>query len=244
MKESLKKFRQIIPKNYPFRNKGLRNLPKEKWKPVPGFEETHEISNYGRVKALERFIEAPNQAPYYKKEMILSSTVFKSPNSHKRDFTYHLGVGIRVNNRRKVFPIRRLVYHCFVEPFDLRDSGYFIIPKDGNGYNVFYKNLSKISIQDLRKKTLSEERSINPFIFMDRKKLAQKGIPKRAAKLRKPVTQYDLRGHRITVYSSIKEAAIKTGTSATAISSCVHGKLNAANEFIWRLGEGRKKNQC
>lgn len=57
-------------------------------------------------------------------------------------------------------------------------------------------------------------------------------------RLNKAVAQYDLEGNLIKIYSSIKEAAEKTGTKRTEISSCLSNKSRqTSNYYMWRNGE-------
>lgn len=57
----------------------------------------------------------------------------------------------------------------------------------------------------------------------------------------KVITQYDLKGNRIRIYPSIKEAAIKVNIKASVISYAVAGKYMTAKGFIWKAGKGEKK---
>ena len=51
-------------------NCSLENLPDEQWKPIEGFE-NYEISNYGRVKSLNRLTHTSSGVEHWVCEKIL-----------------------------------------------------------------------------------------------------------------------------------------------------------------------------
>lgn len=55
------------------------------------------------------------------------------------------------------------------------------------------------------------------------------------------VTQYDLKGHKLHVYKSAREAGIVTGTSSSSISMVARGKFKTTGGFIWQYGDGPAK---
>lgn len=61
----------------------------------------------------------------------------------------------------------------------------------------------------------------------------EKIIDKRGTKSNKPIIQYDLLNKYLCTYQSIKDAAIKTGANASAISMVCKGKRKTAGGYIW-----------
>jgi hypothetical protein len=57
----------------------------------------------------------------------------------------------------------------------------------------------------------------------------------------KTITQYDLSGRKLGVYTSTKEAERETGVHSTTISAAARGKLKSTGGFIWRYGNGLKR---
>ena len=45
-------------------------MTKEIWKPVPGFEKTHEVSNMGRVKTLDRYVKDGHDKRFVKGQVL------------------------------------------------------------------------------------------------------------------------------------------------------------------------------
>jgi hypothetical protein len=58
---------------------------------------------------------------------------------------------------------------------------------------------------------------------------------------RKIITQYDLQGNKLKVYSSIHEAKKTFKSNHSSIDEVLIGKRNNANGFMWQLGDGPDK---
>lgn len=43
-----------------YQNLSLGNLPNEEWRDVVGYEGLYQVSNLGRIKSLDRYVEYPN----------------------------------------------------------------------------------------------------------------------------------------------------------------------------------------
>lgn len=79
----------------------------EIWKDIDGYEGYYQISNFGRVKSLARFVfNKDGSLQRFKKETI------KSP---KLDKDGYLKVTLSVNGNNKTFPIHRLVANAFLQ---------------------------------------------------------------------------------------------------------------------------------
>jgi hypothetical protein len=105
----------------PYLDKLLRDLPKEEWRIIPDFGESYMVTNYGRIKSLARIVYYKNGSDRHRKEQILSAGVIQSFNYYVGDVTLLLNITLRWEGHIKSYSIRRLVYHCFVEPIDLFD---------------------------------------------------------------------------------------------------------------------------
>lgn len=226
------------------KNKTTKNLPGEKWKPVPGLEDTHEVSNYGRFRCLDKMIYPRNgKNPYLRKGHLMSPAVGLSPNFHAKDFTYHPALNVETREGTISFSIRRLVYHCFVEPIKLHAGAspkYLIIPKDGNGLNTHYRNLAKATKSEIELAIYRNNRIPNTLKSLTRKeriRMAQKGVHKRY----KAVSQYDKNGYKIAYYPSLKDAAMQSKILLSTIGNAAKGRLLTAGGFIWRQGNGPDK---
>jgi hypothetical protein len=244
MSKKFKKFKKKDLKSYWGNNKTTSNLPGEKWKPVPGLEETHEVSNYGRLRCLDKMIHPKNgKRPYLRKGHLMSPTIRLAPNYHSKDYTYHPSIGIETKSGNTSFSIRRLVYHCFVEPIELHvgpSPEYLVIPRDGNGLNTHYKNLIKVTKSENELLIYQKNRIPNTFKSLSRKKRVEmvwKGIHKRY----RAVSQYDQNGRKIAFYSSMKEASLHTKILVSTIGNAANGRVLRAGGFVWRYGNGPQR---
>lgn len=238
MKKDVSQYKKNIITGYWFNNKNTSNLPSERWKPIPDFEETHEVSNYGRVRSLDKWIHPLGKSSYFRKGRLLSASLGISPNHFKKDFTYHLNIRIKDKLKDKKFSIRRLVYHCFVEPISLHEGSspdYVIVPKDENGFDTYYKNLIKLSRNEKQQRVYKRKRNVSNLKTLtskQRKEMWQKGVHK----VEKTVTQYDKAGKKIASFKSITEAGRMTGTLESSMINVMRGLQLTAGGFIWRYG--------
>ena len=226
------------------KNKSTRNLPREKWKPVPGLEDTHEVSNYGRFRCLDKMVCPKNgKKSYLRKGHLMSPSVSFSPNYYTKDFTYHPSINIETRDGNISFSIRRLVYHCFVAPIELHagiNPQYFIIPKDKNGLNTHYKNLVSATKSKIELGVYKDHRIANTFKSLtrqDRIRMARKGTHKKY----KAISQYDKAGRKVAFYPSLKEAAQHCRVSLSTISNAANKWILTAGGFIWRYGDSPNK---
>jgi hypothetical protein len=105
----------------------------EIWKPVKGYEGLYEISSYGRVKSLSRFVYQ-NNGKYLIKEKIMK---FSKKGTRKN----YLGLVLNGNNLKKDYMVHQLVAQYIPNPRNLK----YINHKDGNGFNNFYLNLEWVT---------------------------------------------------------------------------------------------------
>lgn len=231
---ALVKMPELDNPNTPYRNKSLKSLKGERWEDIPGMEEYYLISNYGRVKSLPRDILYSNGKLIHKKCRILMAGITADFNHFTQDHTYQLGICLHIENQELHFSIARLVYHCFVEPFNLEDQAVIIVQKDGNGLNCYYKNLIAVDPTTKQKKIFLQKRGVSCFAWLDMKAIVQKDMERRF----QMVSQYDTAGKRIRVYKSIKVASETTGATQSGISAVLAGCWQKAGGFVWKRGKG------
>jgi len=101
----------------------------EIWKPVNNFEGFYEVSNYGRVRSIERVVE-------YRKygKMLVSAKLLKPWNNMHE----YCNVNLLKDGERKVFKVHRLVAEAFIPN---PENKYAVNHKDGNKMNNHYLNL-------------------------------------------------------------------------------------------------------
>jgi hypothetical protein len=102
----------------------------EIFKPIKGYENLYEISNYGNVKSLK-------QKPSYKGQSYLEERILK-PSLQKRKHTSYKLVTLSKNRKAKTFSVHRLVASAFIENKHNKPQVNHI---DNNGEINHYKNL-------------------------------------------------------------------------------------------------------
>lgn len=77
----------------------------EEWKDIAGYEGLYQVSNYGRIKRLERLVYYGNRSPFLVKEKILELT------NHKRGYKT---IMLHKNKKSKLWLVHRLVALTFM----------------------------------------------------------------------------------------------------------------------------------
>lgn len=205
---------------YPYQNLDLTDMAGEQWEDVPGFDGAYQVSNYGRIKSLKRWKNAGKGGGYYTKEIIRKLSPTISPNNYIGTPTYHIGINVKQDGESASFPVAKLVYYCFVRPFDLNDPNIIISSKDLDGRNLASNNLILTNRSEVRERTFREERTVSHF-----------------EEYKVPVLQFDMKGKIIGRYCSLEEAKKCKGYSVSAISACTKGRIFQHKEHIWRRAD-------
>ena len=101
----------------------------EVWKDIEGYEKLYQISNYGRVKSLERKVYSNSKFIYTQKEKILIQ---------KTDKLGYKKISLCKNGKNKTFFVHRLVAITFLD----NPNNYSCVNhKDENPSNNYLENL-------------------------------------------------------------------------------------------------------
>lgn len=142
-------------------------LYEEQWKPILGWEDLYQISSFGRVKALKRYI------PHYAGGLALMKEKIIKLNDRKG----YLGANLfRSQMDKAKFGVHRLVALAFIPNIENKSTVNHI---DTNKKNNFYKNLEWASHSEqqmhalsngLRNKTIGENSN---FCKLDKNKVIE-----------------------------------------------------------------------
>ena len=190
----------------------------EEWRDIKGYEGYYQVSNYGRVKGLDRTIAWKNTVISVKEKML------KPSKNYKNYYT--------VNLCRKVVLVHRLVANAFLpNPENLP----FVNHKDENKTNNFVCINDDGSV-DFEKSNLEWCDALYNNNWGSRnKRISQSHIN---GKKSKPITQYDLNGNFIKDWPSASEIQRQLGFSITSISKYCNGKIKTAYGYIWKFTKG------
>jgi NUMOD4 motif/NUMOD1 domain len=205
----------------------LANLPGEQWKDIPSLDGAYEISNYGRVKTLRRWVERASNGGFWKKESILTNSIAEKTVSNGKRTNYLLRKSVGYENKKYSFQIGRLVYYLFVRKFKLEDRSIFIGYKDGNPFNVHYDNLLLTSPS----KTITTAYQKK---YRTRDSFGNKAMA---------VVQYDKNGKKLSIYESVYHASQITGLGIGAITSQLNYGIGYTGGFIWKYEKDTKNKE-
>ena len=194
-------------------NQSLENLPDEEWKFIDGFE-NYAISNYGRVKSLERMVPLPFVGEQKILDRIIKPQFFRYFNKHLKSHFYNVRCNISLDGKVYGKSPARLVYYHFVEKFDMDDLSLRISFKDENRFNIHFSNLEKITAIALSNKVFDAGRG-------------------KRGNYRQAVSQYTVNGSFIASYTDIYEASKTLGVHHTHIIAVINKKRTTAGSFRW-----------
>jgi hypothetical protein len=210
----------IMSKKYPYQNLSLKNMKGEVWKDIPGFEDEYQLSNYGRLKSQDRWVNYKRCDCFRPGRIKKLRVIFNSKNGNRAD----LHMQLHKDGMRYRFSVARQVYNLFVSAFDMEDHSVVITRKDGDLLNCYYKNLILKSLSNIVKEG---------FALNKRKSIFQLQI--------RPVTQYDENGCKIATYPSAKKASLATDIHPEYINGAANYKKRMAGGFYWRYGKVKQQ---
>ncbi|MBX9449610.1 MAG: hypothetical protein KL787_07860 [Taibaiella sp.] len=129
-----------VPKTYSaLFDLSLKKRPGELWKDIPGYEGLYKVSNQGRVKALKMVTSGKQQKWHPERIMQLSIIIHERKDGSLRLDNPYVTL-CKSQRKRKVF-ITRLIFHLFVQPFDIGNPMVRVYVKDDNPLNIHHSNL-------------------------------------------------------------------------------------------------------
>ncbi|MDQ0065173.1 NUMOD4 domain-containing protein [Chryseobacterium lathyri] len=194
-------------------NLSLKDLQSEEWRLIEGFE-NYAISNYGRVKSLERSFVNSYGGEHNLLDRIMKLQVCRYFNKYLQTHFYSVRCNLCIEGRSYGKSVARLVYYHFVEKFNMDDHSFLMSFKDNNRFNVHFSNLEKLTVSKLHSKSLSTGRG-------------KKGNYQQA------VSQYTVHGDFIASYENIYAASETLGIYPPHILSVLNKKNITAGKFLW-----------
>ena len=222
---------------------------KEIWKDIKDYDGLYQVSNTGKIKSLERWIDRKCKGKRWQEEKILKPLV----NKHG-----YLHVGLHKNGKIKNYLVHRLVAEAFIQnPNNYPQVNH----KDENPSNNFVNNLEYCDAkynsnygtrnervaEKMKGKHRSEETKIKmseahkgKTTWMKGKHLSDEHKRKISKKLTngkksKLVLQMDKNTNKVIAeFPSAMEVQRQLGYNQGNISECCNGKRNTAGGYKWR----------
>jgi hypothetical protein len=122
-----------------FLNLSTKSMRGEVWKDVPEYKGLYQVSNFGRVKALQKVTHGKQKK--WMPEQIQRLVVDFRVDAKGREVAGSTFIVMAKNGKKTAISISRLVYSLFVKKFDLANKALRVYYKDGNTLNLDSKNL-------------------------------------------------------------------------------------------------------
>lgn len=220
----------------------------EIWKDVVGYEGLYQVSNFGRVKSMDRYINGK----HLKSKIKISSFDTKG----------YKFVWLSKENTQKMFRIHRLVAIAFIPLVEGKDNIDHIngikddnrvenlrwcTKKENMNFPIAKENCRKPKLgnkywlgkhhTDETKKKISENMKGEKSVWFGKKhslESRRKMSINRKGKFVKPVEQYTLDGKLIKIWDSMVQVEQELGLSHGNIRKCCIGKNRHCGGFMWK----------
>lgn len=190
----------------------------EIWKWVDGYHGCYKVSNFGRIKSVDRYVYCEVSPD---KRQFLFGKVLKQGINHKG---YPI-VYLSKDGKQKTITVHRLVAKAFIEnPLNLPQVNHI----DGNKLNNNVENLEWCD------NSYNQKHAHNTGLFPKYEETIGWGRPAR------PVAMYDLEtGEIIKTFSTIASAGRELNINQYNIRSVCIGNRNKAGGYGWKfINEG------
>lgn len=184
----------------------------EIWKDIKGYEGLYQVSNFGRVKSLDRWAEQKNRKSRFIKGVMKKQHINKSG---------YLTVGLCKDSKGTHYLVHRLVADAFIPNVENLSE---VNHKDEVKTNNCVDNLEWCNHYYNSNYGTRTERMI-PLLNTARKKSNEV--------LSKTVYQYSLEGDLIKIYNST-HATTKYGFSQGCVARCCRGESETYKGYIWK----------
>lgn len=178
---------------------------RETWKDITGYEGLYQVSNFGRVKSLERYRNNHGKQQF----------VPESIKATRKDKQGYLLLDLYKDNKQKTIRVHRLVAEHFIENPDNKETVNHI---DGNKANNGANNLEWATFKEQNKHfyihNLKSEDNINKAV-----KAMNRAQAKKVKCLNSGV-----------IYESASEAARTIGISGSLVMRCCRGERKSAGK--------------
>lgn len=190
----------------------------EIWRDIKGYEGCYQVSNFGRVKSLDRYVATTGNSSG---QRFIKGKIKKQNDWNIKNGGSYYAVSLSKNNKNVRYLVHRLVAEAFIPN---PDNLPCINHKDENKYNNNVENLEWCTIEYNNKYGTARKRG--------------------SEKTRKPILKFDTNGNLLKKYISLIVASVEENISKGNLENvCVHrnGK-KTLNGFVFMYEEDYNKN--
>lgn len=222
---------------YSYEDLSEKNLKNEIWKDISGYEGYYQVSDYGRVKSLDRIIPHPRLYQQFVQGRILKQKIVKDYNKLTGDAMISMQVTLALENSSHAYNVRRLVFTAFKKKIDFKKDGLYVINKDGDGYNNRLSNVELVSKSKKQRRSIDSGRQDFGYL-----KTINRSSWKKSLATSIPVSQYTLDGKLVKTFNSLRQANIETHIDAKGISLAAKGFYNGKwSGYKWKFKKASGK---
>lgn len=190
----------------------------EEWKPVKGFEGKYEISNLGKLRSLDRYVNGKAGSKRFQYGKTQNPQV-----TRKGYLRYTLSI-------KKGKSVRKLAHVLLAEHFILNpENKPQVNHKDGIKSNNHIDNLEWSTCQE----NISHAWKNG----LNKPNYANKGRTGRLASSSKPIKAFDKKGNSVGEFESIKEASEKLNIPKVVISRYLNGHVKNPRKYTYQQAE-------
>ena len=218
MERSIKEIINAATNNLQYLYDCLYTENKEEWRDVVGYEGLYMVSNYGRVKSLERKATVPANNKNKEYEFTVHSRIRIlqiDKNGYSRILLYK-------NGKYKLAQVHRLVAMAFIPN-----------PENKPCVNHLDENTRNNHISNLEWTTIAE----NNAYGNRNKKTSVSRMDLKTNIFRQPVDCFDMEGNYICTFPSIEYAGkvVRPNSHTTHIGEVCRGKANSWSGYKWKF---------
>jgi len=179
----------------------------EIWKDIKDYEGFYQISNFGRIKSLQRYKQN------HSKLQLVPEKIISVHKQYRKNDNEYLNVVLNKNSKEKNKFVHRLVAQAFLENYDEKLQ---VNHKNGIKYDNRVENLEMVT----------QSENIRHSIDVLKRKTNGKAI-----------LQYDLENNFIREYESACVASRETRICRSCINDCCRNrkKHKTAGGYIWKF---------
>lgn len=136
----------------------IEDLPNEIWKDIVGYESIYMVSNFGRIKSLERFKKSHTDAMAFVPNSILKPAITDG----------YLRVVLQKNGKAKQMTVHRLVATAFIQNMENKPCINHIngIKVDNSATNLEWVTVRENTIHAFRTGLIVKRRMPKPFKYL------------------------------------------------------------------------------
>lgn len=188
---------------------------KEIWKDIKGYEGLYQISSFGNVKSLDRYIINKNGDKQYFPGKYLTQGISDS----------YLKVTLSKNNKQRTFRVHILVAIAFIPNPENKPEVNHI---DGNKKN------NKVNNLEWNTRSENELHAYRNGLAKPSNKQKQAVAKYAKENYSKKVIQYSLNGEFIKEWNSMHDVWRELGIRPSYICRCCKGLRNQTYGYIWK----------